>query len=37
MLAPESYDLVLDKNTSATKAVVNTRTLTSLRTAAGML
>ena len=29
--------LVLDENTGATKAVVNARTLTSLRTAAGML
>ena len=28
--------LVLDENTSATKTVVNARTLTSLRTAAGM-
>jgi ornithine cyclodeaminase len=28
--------LVLDENTGATKAVVNARTLTSLRTAAGM-
>lgn len=29
--------LVLDENTGATKAVVNARTLTSLRTAAGIL
>ena len=28
--------LVLDENTGATKAVINARTLTSLRTAAGM-
>jgi ornithine cyclodeaminase/alanine dehydrogenase-like protein (mu-crystallin family) len=34
---PPATTLVLDENTGATKAVVNARTLTSLRTAAGML